>query len=52
LEVEAADAFIARPLHERPRLLKEYEAEILTLEAFYDGSDKKTGNLTDYLRAG
>jgi GTPase Era involved in 16S rRNA processing len=48
----AADAFIALPLHERPRLLKEYEAEILTLEAFYDGSDKKTGNLTDYLRAG
>ncbi len=48
----AADAFIALPLHERPRLLKEYEAEILTLEAFYDGNDKKTGNLTDYLRAG
>lgn len=48
----AADAFVALPLHERPRLLKEYEAEILTLEAFYDGSDKKTGNLTDYLRAG
>jgi hypothetical protein len=48
----ATDVFIAFPLHERRRLLKEYEAEILTLEAFHDGSDNKTGNLTDYLRAG
>jgi hypothetical protein len=49
----AADVFIALPLHERPRLLEEYEAEILTLEAFYEGNDKKTkGNLADYLRAG
>ncbi len=49
----AADVFMVHPLHDRPRLLEEYEAEILTLEAFYEGNDKKTkGNLTDYLRAG
>ena len=48
----ATDVFIALPLRERPRLLEEYEAEILTLEAFYDSNDNKTGNLTDYLRAG
>jgi hypothetical protein len=44
---------MVHPLHDRPRLLEEYEAEILTLEAFYEGNDKKTkGNLTDYLRTG
>ena len=49
----AVDAFIALPLHDRPRLLQEYEPEIRTLEAFYGGSDKGTkGNLTDYLRVG
>ncbi len=49
----AVDTFIALPLHDRPRLLKEYEPEIRTLEAFYGGPDKDTkGNLTDYLRAG
>jgi hypothetical protein len=49
----AVDTFIALPLHDRPRLLQEYEPEIRTLEAFYRGSDKETkGNLTDYLRIG
>ena len=49
----AVDTFIALPLHDRPRLLQEYEPEIRTLEAFYGGSDKETkGNLTDYLRIG
>ena len=49
----AVDTFIALPLHDRPRLLQEYEPEIRTLEAFYAGSDKDTkGNLTDYLRIG
>lgn len=49
----AVDTFIALPLHDRPRLLQEYEPEIRTLEAFYSGSDKETkGNLTDYLRIG
>ena len=49
----AVDTFIALPLHDRPRLLQEYEPEIRTLEAFYGGSDKETkGNLTGYLRIG
>ena len=49
----AVNTFIALPLHDRPRLLQEYEPEIHTLEAFYGGSDKDTkGNLTDYLRIG
>jgi hypothetical protein len=37
----AVDTFIALPLHDRPRLLQEYEPEIRTLEAFYGGSDKR-----------
>lgn len=50
----AVEAFIAKPLQARERLLNERAAEIKTLEAFYQGSDKaKTeGGLTNYLRHG
>ncbi|MDP3589223.1 MAG: hypothetical protein Q8R54_01630, partial [Methylobacter sp.] len=50
----AVEAFIAKPLHARERLLNERAAEIKTLEAFYQGSDtaKHEGGLTHYLRYG
>ncbi|MFZ2726721.1 MAG: dynamin family protein [Methylococcaceae bacterium] len=50
----AVEAFIAKPLQARERLLKERSAEIKTLEAFYQGIDKtkREGGLTHYLRYG
>jgi hypothetical protein len=50
----AVEAFIAKPLHARERLLHERSAEIKTLEAFYQGADnaKHEGGLTHYLRYG
>jgi hypothetical protein len=50
----AVEAFIAKPLQARDRLLSERAAEIKTLEAFYQGSDKtkQEGGLTHYLRYG
>ncbi|MCK9622694.1 MAG: dynamin family protein [Methylobacter sp.] len=50
----AVEAFIAKPLHARERLLHERSAEIKTLEAFYQGNDKakREGGLTHYLRYG
>ena len=50
----AVEAFIAKPLQARERLLNERAAEIKTLEAFYQGSDKakREGGLTCYLRHG
>ncbi|MDD5228680.1 MAG: dynamin family protein [Methylococcales bacterium] len=50
----AVEAFIAKPLQARDRLLNERAAEIKTLEAFYQGSDKtkQEGGLTHYLRYG
>jgi hypothetical protein len=50
----AVEAFIAKPLQARERLLKERNAEIKTLEAFYQGEDKnkRDGGLTHYLRYG
>jgi hypothetical protein len=50
----AVEAFIAKPLQSRERLLSERAAEIKTLEAFYQGIDKAKheGGLTYYLRYG
>lgn len=50
----AVEAFIAKPLQARERLLNERAAEIKTLEAFYQGIDKakQEGGLTHYLRYG
>lgn len=50
----AVEAFIAKPLQARDRLLHERAAEIKTLEAFYQGGDKskQEGGLTHYLRYG
>ena len=50
----AVEAFIAKPLQARERLLNERAAEIKTLEAFYQGDDKakREGGLTHYLRYG
>jgi hypothetical protein len=50
----AVEAFIAKPLQARERLLNERAAEIKTLEAFYQGTDKakSEGGLTNYLRYG
>lgn len=50
----AVEAFIAKPLQARERLLTERMAEIKTLEAFYQGIDKakQDGGLTNYLRYG
>ena len=50
----AVEAFIAKPLQARERLLIERAAEIKTLEAFYQGGDKakREGGLTYYLRNG
>jgi hypothetical protein len=50
----AVEAFIAKPLQARERLLSERAAEIKTLEAFYQGADKakQEGGLTHYLRFG
>ncbi len=50
----AVEAFIAKPLQARDRLLSERAAEIKTLEAFYQGGDKtkQEGGLTHYLRYG
>ena len=50
----AVEAFIAKPLQARERLLNERAAEIKTLEAFYLGGDKskQEGGLTQYLKYG
>jgi hypothetical protein len=50
----AVEAFIAKPLQARDRLLTERAAEIKTLEAFYQGADKsrQDGGLSHYLRYG
>jgi hypothetical protein len=51
----AVEAFIAKPLQARERLLHERAAEIKTLEAFYQGANeehKQEGRLTHYLRYG
>jgi len=50
----AVEAFIAKPLQARERLLTERAAEIKTLEAFYQGADdhKHDGGLSHYLRYG
>ncbi|MDD5271427.1 MAG: dynamin family protein [Methylovulum sp.] len=51
----AVEAFIAKPLQARERLLHERAAEIKTLEAFYQGTNdqhKQEGRLTHYLRYG
>lgn len=53
----AVEAFIAKPLQARERLLNERAAEIKTLEAFYQGANgqsqsKQEGRLTHYLRYG
>ena len=50
----AVEAFIAKPLQARDRLLSERAAEIKTLEAFYHGTDKtkQEGGLTHYLKYG
>ncbi|MDD2725137.1 MAG: dynamin family protein [Methylovulum sp.] len=51
----AVEAFIAKPLQARERLLHERAAEIKTLEAFYAGDNdqhKQEGRLTHYLRYG
>ncbi len=50
----AVEAFIAKPLQARERLLNERAAEIKTLEAFYQGNDKAKieGGLAYYLLHG
>jgi GTPase Era involved in 16S rRNA processing len=48
----AVEAFIAKPLQARERLLNERSAEIKTLEAFYQGSDSNKQDVTHYLRYG
>ncbi|MBT9097698.1 dynamin family protein [Methylovulum psychrotolerans] len=51
----AVEAFIAKPLQARERLLNERAAEIKTLEAFYlstNDQPKQEGRLTHYLRYG
>jgi len=50
----AVEAFIAKPLQARARLLTERAAEIKTLEAFYQGPDsnKHEGGLSHYLGYG
>ena len=49
----AVEAFIALPLKERPRILKEKKADILTLQAFYQNpKETKHGELVSYLESG
>jgi hypothetical protein len=48
----AVEAFIAKPLQARERLLNERSAEIKTLEAFYQGPDANKQDVTHYLRYG
>ena len=48
----AVEAFIAKPLQARERLLNERSAEIRTLEAFYQGADMNKQDVTHYLRYG
>ncbi|MGZ8903929.1 MAG: dynamin family protein, partial [Methylobacter sp.] len=48
----AVEAFIAKPLQARERLLSERSAEIKTLEAFYQGADPNKQDVTHYLRYG
>ena len=48
----AVEAFIAKPLQARERLLDERSAEIKTLEAFYQGTDVNKQDVTHYLRYG
>ncbi len=48
----AVEAFIAKPLQARERLLNERSAEIKTLEAFYQGEDMSRQDVTHYLRYG
>jgi len=48
----AVEAFIAKPLQARERLLNERSAEIKTLEAFYQGADANKQDVTHYLRYG
>ncbi|NOS87593.1 MAG: hypothetical protein HOP34_03475 [Methylococcaceae bacterium] len=48
----AVEAFIAKPLQARERLLHERSAEIKTLEAFYQGTDMSKQDVTHYLRYG
>jgi Dynamin family len=48
----AVEAFIAKPLQARERLLNERSAEIRTLEAFYQGVDVNKQDVTHYLRYG
>ena len=48
----AVEAFIAKPLQARERLLNERSAEIKTLEAFYQGPDLNKHDVTHYLRYG
>jgi len=48
----AVEAFIAKPLQARERLLNERSAEIKTLEAFYQGEDMTKQDVTHYLRYG
>jgi hypothetical protein len=48
----AVEAFIAKPLQARERLLNERSAEIKTLEAFYQGADMNKQDVTHYLRYG
>ncbi len=48
----AVEAFIAKPLQARERLLDERSAEIKTLEAFYQGKDMSKQDVTHYLRYG
>jgi len=48
----AVEAFIAKPLQARERLLNERSAEIKTLEAFYQGVDMNKQDVTHYLRYG
>ncbi len=48
----AVEAFIAKPLQARERLLDERSAEIKTLEAFYQGEDMSKQDVTHFLRYG
>jgi len=49
----AVEAFIALPLKERHRILKEKKADILTLQAFYQNpKEPKHSGLVSYLESG
>jgi len=50
---DALEIFIFYPRHERENLIRERDAEIKTLSAFYRGQEKgRKDNLENYLRAG